>query len=171
MPESLPPTVWENHRLDWGRQTHVMGIINVTPDSFSGDGLVENTLTQEEIVQRAIAQAQAFVAGGATLIDVGGESQMVVRHHRESARDEISHACIIQRSDDHLDAAALHAAPLERTVRRWRRPDKRRARRSSVTSGADAEVEEAATPAASSSLEVKLQAGTRSPSRSLSLLR
>ena len=74
MPESLPPTVWENHRLDWGRQTHVMGIINVTPDSFSGDGLVENTLTQEEIVQQAVARAQAFVAGGATLIDVGGES-------------------------------------------------------------------------------------------------
>ena len=74
MSESLPPTVWGNHRLDWGRQTHVMGIINVTPDSFSGDGLVENTLTQEEIVQQAVAQAQAFVAGGATLIDVGGES-------------------------------------------------------------------------------------------------
>ncbi len=74
MPESLPPTIWGNHRLDWGRQTHVMGIINVTPDSFSGDGLVENTLTQEEIVQQAVAQAQAFVAGGATLIDVGGES-------------------------------------------------------------------------------------------------
>jgi dihydropteroate synthase len=51
-----------------------MGIINVTPDSFSGDGLVENTLTQEEIVQQAVAQAQVFVAGGATLIDVGGES-------------------------------------------------------------------------------------------------
>ena len=74
MPESLPPTVWGDHRLDWGRQTHVMGIINVTPDSFSGDGLVENTLTQEEFVQRAVAQAQAFVAGGASLIDVDGES-------------------------------------------------------------------------------------------------
>src|SRR2546430_13563496 len=74
MAESLPPTIWGNHRLDWGRQTHVMGIINVTPDSFSGDGLVENTLTQEEIVQRAVAQAHAFVAGGATLINVGGES-------------------------------------------------------------------------------------------------
>src|SRR5437588_11912124 len=74
MPESLPPSVWWNHRLDWGRQTHVMGIFNVTPDSFSGDGLVENALTQEEIVQRAVAQAQALVSGGATLIYVGGES-------------------------------------------------------------------------------------------------
>jgi dihydropteroate synthase len=74
MPESLSPTIWGNHRLDWGQQTHVMGIINVTPDSFSGDGLIEDTLTQEDFVQRAVAQAQTFVAGGATLIDVGGES-------------------------------------------------------------------------------------------------
>ena len=74
MPASLQPTVWGDHRLEWGRQTHVMGIINVTPDSFSGDGLVENALTQEEIVQQALAQAQTFVAEGATLIDVGGES-------------------------------------------------------------------------------------------------
>ena len=70
----LPPTIWENHHLDWGQQTHVMGIINVTPDSFSGDGLLESTLTQEEIVQQAVTQAQAFVAEGAMLIDIGGES-------------------------------------------------------------------------------------------------
>jgi dihydropteroate synthase len=71
---SLPPTIWGNHRLDWGHQTHVMGIINVTPDSFSGDGLVEETLTQDAIVARAVAQTQQFVEEGATLIDVGGES-------------------------------------------------------------------------------------------------
>src|SRR5205807_10293390 len=71
---SLSPTIWENHRLDWGQQTHVMGIINVTPDSFAGDCLVEETLTQDAIVARAVAQAQQFVAEGAMLIDVGGES-------------------------------------------------------------------------------------------------
>ena len=71
---SLPPTIWGNHRLEWGQQTHVMGIINVTPDSFSGDGLVEETLTQDAIVTRAVEQAQQFVAEGAALIDVGGES-------------------------------------------------------------------------------------------------
>ncbi len=71
---SLPPTIWENHRLDWGQQTHVMGIINVTPDSFSGDGLAEETVTQDAIVAHAVAQAEQFVAEGATLIDVGGES-------------------------------------------------------------------------------------------------
>ena len=71
---SLPPTVWGNHRLDWGQQTYLMGILNVTPDSFSGDGLVGEELTQDDIVTRALEQAQQFVAEGATLIDVGGES-------------------------------------------------------------------------------------------------
>lgn len=66
---SLPPTIWENHRLEWGIRTYVMGIINVTPDSFSGDGLLGDTT-----VQHAVAQAQKFVMEGATLIDVGGES-------------------------------------------------------------------------------------------------
>ena len=71
---TLPPTMWGEHRLEWGRRTHVMGVINVTPDSFSGDGIVDEQLLAHEIVQRAVRQAQAFVAEGATLIDVGGES-------------------------------------------------------------------------------------------------
>ena len=74
MPATLPPTTWANHRLEWGQQTYVMGIINVTPDSFSGDGIVEETLTSDEIVARAVEQAKHYVAEGAALIDVGGES-------------------------------------------------------------------------------------------------
>jgi dihydropteroate synthase len=70
----LLPTVWGERRLDWGRQTYVMGIVNVTPDSFAGDGLLEDTPTQDALIQRAVAQAQQFVADGAMLIDVGGES-------------------------------------------------------------------------------------------------
>lgn len=70
----LPPTVWGEHRLDWGQQTYVMGIVNVTPDSFAGDGLLEDTLAEDALIQRAVAQAQQFVADGAMLIDVGGES-------------------------------------------------------------------------------------------------
>src|SRR5579863_4853568 len=89
---SFSPTIWDNHRLDWGRQTHVMGIVNVTPDSFSGDGLMENAdvLAPEDIVQRAVALAQAHVAEGATLIDVGGESTRpqfaAISHEQELAR-------------------------------------------------------------------------------------
>lgn len=71
---SLAPTIWRQHHLEWGQQTYVMGIVNVTPDSFSGDGLRGEELTPDEVVQRALLQARAFVAEGACMIDVGGES-------------------------------------------------------------------------------------------------
>lgn len=70
----LPPTIWGQYRLEWGQRTHIMGIVNVTPDSFSGDGIIEETMTIEAIVERAVAQARQFVADGATMIDIGGES-------------------------------------------------------------------------------------------------
>ncbi|HET9016999.1 MAG TPA: dihydropteroate synthase [Thermomicrobiaceae bacterium] len=55
-------------RWPWGRRTYVMGILNVTPDSFSGDGLAGQALPA--VVERA----RAMVAAGADAIDVGGES-------------------------------------------------------------------------------------------------
>lgn len=74
MSDSLPPTVWGRWRLPWGQRTHVMGILNITPDSFSGDGVLHNGLEQEQVLARALEQARTFVEEGATLIDVGGES-------------------------------------------------------------------------------------------------
>ncbi len=71
---TLPPTIWMNHRLEWGRQTYVMGILNVTPDSFAGDGILATSLSREDSIARAVAQARVFVEEGATFIDVGGES-------------------------------------------------------------------------------------------------
>lgn len=56
--------------FEWGSQTYVMGIINATPDSFSGDGLLQNDLW----LQRAVEQGIRFVQEGAHLLDVGGES-------------------------------------------------------------------------------------------------
>lgn len=56
--------------LLWGRRTYVMGILNVTPDSFSGDGL----LAGEDTVTAAVRQAEDFVRDGADIIDIGGES-------------------------------------------------------------------------------------------------
>ena len=50
-----------------GLHTHVMGILNVTPDSFSDGGCYLD-------VERAVAHAKLMVAEGATLIDIGGES-------------------------------------------------------------------------------------------------
>lgn len=54
----------------WGARTYVMGILNVTPDSFSGDGL----LTQAQVVEAALDQARRFLEAGADILDVGGES-------------------------------------------------------------------------------------------------
>jgi dihydropteroate synthase len=61
------------NRLDgfpWGKQTYIMGIINVTPDSFSGDGL----LKQKDAVGKALEQARRFITAGAHILDIGAES-------------------------------------------------------------------------------------------------
>jgi len=56
--------------LAWGSRTFVMGIINVTPDSFSGDGL----LSRQDAVRAAVEQACRFVEEGVDILDIGGES-------------------------------------------------------------------------------------------------
>ena len=60
--------------LTFGERTWVMGIVNVTPDSFSGDGIALPGAAPDEVVAIAVRQGEAFVAAGAQLIDVGGES-------------------------------------------------------------------------------------------------
>lgn len=63
----------------WGERTYVMGIINVTPDSFSGDGVLaprdgeagDATLNTVEL---AVETARRMVADGADILDIGGES-------------------------------------------------------------------------------------------------
>ena len=52
--------------FEWGRRTFVMGIVNVSPESFSGDGVTD--------VDAAVAQALRFVEDGADILDVGGQS-------------------------------------------------------------------------------------------------
>ena len=51
----------------WGERTYIMGILNVTPDSFSGDGV----MVEEDVIAKAVAQAKQFVADGADIIDIG----------------------------------------------------------------------------------------------------
>ena len=71
MPQLQTPisgfTVANGETLAWGARTYVMGIINVTPDSFSGDGLGNN-------VAAAVDQALRFQDEGADLLDIGAES-------------------------------------------------------------------------------------------------
>jgi len=72
--------------FEFGKKTYVMGILNVTPDSFSGDGLI----SREDTVRAALEQAQRFVEAGADILDIGGESTRpgatVVDEREELAR-------------------------------------------------------------------------------------
>jgi dihydropteroate synthase len=56
-----------NLELRWGERTYVMGILNITPDSFSGDGVGDDT-------NAAVSRAKRLAEEGADIIDVGGES-------------------------------------------------------------------------------------------------
>ncbi len=81
------------HTFDWGTRTYVMAILNITPDSFSGDGLLDSpksaALSQTDQspahikmkkagnsarLSRALEQARAALTAGADILDVGGES-------------------------------------------------------------------------------------------------
>lgn len=64
---TLPPTRWNGFELAWGSKTFVMAILNATPDSFSGDGLLDRAESAGDL-------AAAAVAVGADLIDIGAES-------------------------------------------------------------------------------------------------
>lgn len=81
----MPPlnqlSVANSEPLVWGQRTYVMGIINLTPDSFSGDGLGSD-------VSVAVEQALRFEAEGADFIDVGAESTRP-GHESVTAEEEL----------------------------------------------------------------------------------
>ncbi|MGK7940401.1 MAG: dihydropteroate synthase [Crocosphaera sp.] len=56
-----------DHRFEWGKRTYLMGILNVTPDSFSDGGQFNN-------IETALEQAKNMIDGGADIIDIGGQS-------------------------------------------------------------------------------------------------
>ena len=62
-----------NRQFEWGSRTYVMGVLNVTPDSFSGDGMLSSG-DADCWVERCVEQALEMEAAGADIIDVGGES-------------------------------------------------------------------------------------------------
>jgi len=89
-PAPLPPTQIGPRLFEWGSRTYVMGIVNVTPDSFSGDGLLATAVGDAgaagagvagaavaraaDALGAAVAQARRMVDEGADILDVGGES-------------------------------------------------------------------------------------------------
>ena len=66
----MNPLTINDHTFDWGTRTYVTGILNVTPDSFSGDGL----MSHGELIEQAVRQADHFLKHGADILDIGGES-------------------------------------------------------------------------------------------------
>jgi dihydropteroate synthase len=65
--EQLNPLKIRDCIFNWGERTYLMGILNVTPDSFSDGGQFNN-------LESALSQAQQMIAQGADLIDIGGQS-------------------------------------------------------------------------------------------------
>ncbi len=55
-----------NTTFRWGERTYIMGIVNLSPDSFSGDGLSDT--------EAALVQARSMIEDGADILDIGGES-------------------------------------------------------------------------------------------------
>jgi dihydropteroate synthase len=55
------------HTFDWGKRTYIMGVLNVTPDSFSDGG-------EFQTVENALQQALKMIEAGANIIDIGGQS-------------------------------------------------------------------------------------------------
>ncbi len=66
-PTAKQPTPIGGRAFEWGSKTFVMGVINATTDSFSGDGIASN-------VGRAVEMARSFSEWGCDIVDVGGES-------------------------------------------------------------------------------------------------
>ena len=82
------------HTFAWGARTYLMGIVNVSPDSFSGDGLDNDA--------GAVAQGMAMVSEGADMLDVGGQST-------RPGHDEISVAEEIARTERVVDRLAKNS--------------------------------------------------------------
>lgn len=100
-PGSIPyrpvnrPTSWNDYSLDWGSRTYLMGILNITPDSFSRDGLLLDELGTPEVTDLATQRAERMVADGARLIDIGGESTRPSTVAQESLPAEIERARVV----------------------------------------------------------------------------
>jgi dihydropteroate synthase len=60
-------TTIREHIFTWGKRTYIMGVLNVTPDSFSDGGEFDK-------VENALLQAMKMIEAGADIIDIGGQS-------------------------------------------------------------------------------------------------
>jgi dihydropteroate synthase len=109
IPGSAAPLRIGPARFEWGTRTFVMGIVNVTPDSFSGDGLLAHDAGESDadLVERAVAIGKRMADEGADLLDIGGESTRP-GHDVVAEEDEIARIVPVVRAL----RAALPGMPL-----------------------------------------------------------
>lgn len=90
-----------SRQFAWGLRTYLMGILNLTSDSFSGDGLLKETGVdrdpQDDMIMAALAKARLFVDAGADILDIGGESTRP-GSHPISAEDEMARVLPVVRA-------------------------------------------------------------------------
>lgn len=72
--------------LRWGERTYLMGILNLTPDSFSGDGLAPPGRPAADVHEAARRQAASFVEAGVDILDVGAESSRPAQFYGDHPR-------------------------------------------------------------------------------------
>jgi dihydropteroate synthase len=73
----ISSTKINKHTFLWGSRTYIMGILNLTPDSFSGDGLLSKSTESNDVrlnLDIVLERAKSFIENGADILDVGGES-------------------------------------------------------------------------------------------------
>ena len=105
----IPATVIGPLRAVWGSRTYVMAVANLTPDSFSGDGLMAPSDSASDFLDRVEQLARDAVRDGADLLDLGAESTRP-GHTEISAADEIARlAPAIERLRRVLPTLALSA--------------------------------------------------------------
>src|SRR5512140_405469 len=67
----------QGHDFVWGSKTYIMGILNLTPDSFSGDGLLKSDTKSgrnQNDLEAILELGRIMVENGADILDIGGES-------------------------------------------------------------------------------------------------
>ena len=99
---------------DWSTSTEpcatqLVGVLNITTDSFSGDGIAKNSNGISEVTAAAVTQARSHVIGGANLLEVGGESTRPdadpVPANIEMTR--VTHVIRALRDDDSMDGVPI----------------------------------------------------------------
>uniref|UniRef100_UPI00404A72AE dihydropteroate synthase n=1 Tax=Candidatus Limnocylindrus sp. TaxID=2802978 RepID=UPI00404A72AE len=85
----IPATTIGPLRVVWGSRTYIMAVANLTPDSFSGDGLMAPSDSTNDFLDRVEQLARDAVRDGADLLDLGAESTRP-GHTEISAADEIA---------------------------------------------------------------------------------